>query len=140
MGVKPFLVASSIQAIMAQRLVRVICEKCKVIDENPDPYYLRLLDITSEDIKKQPIYKGAGCSQCQKTGFKGRIAIFEMVELNSKIRELAFEKAATTELRKACRAGGMRTLREDGRIKVLKGTTTPEEIVSITQTEEIVLD
>jgi type IV pilus assembly protein PilB len=140
MGVKPFLVASSIQAIMAQRLVRVICEKCKVIDENPDPYYLRLLDITPEDIKKQPIYKGAGCSQCQKTGFKGRIAIFEMVELNSKIRELAFEKAATTELRKACRAGGMRTLREDGRIKVLKGTTTPEEVVSITQTEEIVLD
>jgi len=140
MGVKPFLVASSIQAIMAQRLVRVICEKCKVIDENPDPYYLRLLDITPEDIKKQPIYKGAGCSQCQKTGFKGRIAIFEMVELNSKIRELAFEKAATTELRKACRAGGMRTLREDGRIKVLKGTTTPAEIVSITQTEEIVLD
>jgi len=139
MGVKPFLVASSIQAIMAQRLVRVICEKCKVIDENPDPYYLRLLDITPEDIKKQPIYKGAGCSQCQKTGFKGRIAIFEMVELNSKIRELAFEKAATTELRKACRAGGMRTLREDGRIKVLKGTTTPAEVVSITQTE-IVLD
>ena len=140
MGVKPFLVASSIQAIMAQRLIRVICEKCKVIDENPDPYYLRSLDITPEDIKKQPIYKGTGCSQCQNTGFKGRIAIFEMVELNSKIRELAFEKAATTELRKACRAGGMRTLREDGRIKVLKGTTTPEEVVKITQTEGVVLD
>jgi type IV pilus assembly protein PilB len=140
MGVKPFLVASSIQAIMAQRLVRVICEKCKVIDENPDPFYLRLLDITPEEMKKHPIYKGAGCSQCQKTGFKGRIAIFEMVELNSKIRELAFEKAATTELRKACRASGMRTLREDGRIKVLKGITTPAEVVSITQTEEVVLD
>ncbi|MGA1980610.1 MAG: ATPase, T2SS/T4P/T4SS family [Sedimentisphaerales bacterium] len=140
MGVKPFLVASSIQAIMAQRLVRVICEKCKAIDENPDPYYLRALDITAEDIKKHPFYKGAGCSQCQNTGFKGRIAIFEMVELNSRIRELAFAKAANVELRKACRASGMRTLREDGRIKVFKGITTPAEVVSITQTEGVVLD
>ncbi len=140
MGVKPFLVASSIQAIMAQRLVRVICEKCKVIDENPDPFYLRSLDITPEDIKKHPLYKGTGCSYCQNTGFKGRIAIFEMIELNSRIRELAFEKASTAELRKACRASGMRTLREDGRIKVFKGTTTPAEVVSITQTEGIVLD
>jgi type IV pilus assembly protein PilB len=140
MGVKPFLVASSIQAIMAQRLVRVICEKCKVIDENPDPYYLRALEVTPEEIKKHPIYKGAGCIQCQNTGFKGRIAIFEMVELNSRIRELAFQKAATAELRKACRASGMRTLREDGRIKVLKGITTPAEVISITQTEGVILD
>ena len=140
MGVKPFLVASSIQAIMAQRLVRVICKKCKVIDENPDPHCLRLLDITPEETKKHPIYKGTGCSQCQNTGFKGRIAIFEMVELNSKIRELAFEKAATTELRKACRASGMRTLREDGRIKIFKGTTTPTEVARITQTEGVVPD
>ncbi len=140
MGVKPFLVASSIQAIMAQRLIRVICNKCKVIDENPDPHDLRSLDITPEDIKKHPVYKGAGCSQCQNTGFKGRIAIFEMVELNSKIRELAFEKAATTEVRKACRASGMRTLRDDGKIKIFKGITTPGEIVRITQTEGVVLD
>ncbi len=136
MGVKPFLVASSIQAIMAQRLVRVICSKCKVIDENPDMSLLKQIDITPEDIKKQPIYKGAGCSNCQKTGFKGRLAVFEMVELNSKIRELAFEKAASTELRKACRASGMRTLREDGRLKVLRGITTAAEVISITQAEE----
>ena len=140
MGVKPFLVASSIQAIMAQRLVRVICKKCKAVNENPDPYYLKALDITPEEIKKTPLYKGSGCSQCQNTGYKGRLALFEMVELNSKIRELAFEKAATTELRKACRAGGMRTLREDGRIKVFKGITTPEEVVSITQSEGVVVD
>ncbi|GAI21089.1 unnamed protein product, partial [marine sediment metagenome] len=68
MGVKPFLVASSIQAIMAQRLIRVICNNCKVVDENPDPHHLRLLRITPEDIEKHPIYKGAGCSQCQNTG------------------------------------------------------------------------
>jgi len=140
MGVKPFLVASSIQAIMAQRLVRVICDKCKVVDENPDPYHLQLLDITPEDIKQHPIYKGAGCSQCQDTGYRGRIAIFEMVELNNEIRELAFAKAPTTELRKAARASGMRTLRDDGKTKVFKGTTTPEEVARITQTEGVIID
>jgi len=140
MGVKPFLVASSIQAIMAQRLVRIICDNCKVIDENPDPSSLRLLNITPEDIEKHPIHKGTGCSKCQGTGYKGRIAIFEMVELNSEIRELAFEKAPTTELRKACQASGMRILMEDGKIKIFKGTTTPVEIARITQTEGLALD
>jgi type IV pilus assembly protein PilB len=140
MGVKPFLVASSIQAIMAQRLIRIICDNCKVIDENPDPSSLRLLNITPEDIEKHPIHKGTGCSKCQGTGYKGRIAIFEMVELNSEIRELAFEKAPTTELRKACQASGMRILMEDGKIKIFKGTTTPVEVARITQTEGLALD
>jgi type IV pilus assembly protein PilB len=135
MGVKPFLVASSIQAIMAQRLVRVICKKCKVVDENPDPYHIQSLDITPEILEKTPVFKGAGCSQCQNTGYKGRLAIFEMIELNNEIRELAFSKAPTTELRKACRAGGMRTLRDDGKLKVFRGITTPAEVVRITQTE-----
>jgi len=139
MGVKPFLVASSIQAIMAQRLVRVICENCKIVDENPDPYFLRLLGITPEDIKKHPIYKGTGCSQCQDTGFKGRIGTFELVELNNEIRELAFAKAPTSELRKAAQASGMRTLMEDGKIKVFKGITTPAEVAKISQTEEVVM-
>ncbi len=135
MGVKPFLVASSIQAIMAQRLVRVICSKCKVVDKNPDPHQMRLLDISPEDIEKRPIYKGAGCSHCQHTGYKGRIAIFEMFEMNNEIRDLAFRKAPTGELRKAAQAGGMKTLRDDGRVKVFNGITTPEEIIRITQTE-----
>ncbi len=140
MGVKPFLVASSIQAIMAQRLVRVICSKCKVVDENPDPYHLRLLDMTSEDIQKHPFYKGTGCSHCQGTGYRGRLAIFEMVEMNSEIRELAFAKAPTTELRKAAQASGMRTLRDDGKIKLFKGITTAEEVVRITQTEGVLVE
>ena len=140
MGVKPFLVASSIQAIMAQRLVRVICKNCKVIDENPDPYLLRALDISPEDIEERPPSKGTGCSQCQYTGFKGRIAIFEMVELNNELRELAFTKAPTNELRKAAKACGMRTLREDGKIKVSRGITTLDEVVRITQTEGVIVD
>jgi len=140
MGVKPFLVASAIQAIMAQRLIRVICDNCKEIYKNPDPFCLRLLDITPEDIKKHPIYKGAGCSKCQETGFRGRIGVFEMIELNSEIRELAFVKAPTSELRKAAQASGMRPLMEDGKIKIFKGITTPEEVVKISQTEEVVVE
>jgi len=140
MGVKPFLVASSIQAIMAQRLVRIICKKCRTVDENPDPKLMRSLGITPEQLKKTPVYKGAGCSQCQNTGYKGRIAIFEMFEMNTEIRELAFSKAPTTELRKAARASGMQTLRDDGIRKVFNGVTTPEEVVRITQTEDMVVD
>ena len=140
MGVKPFLVASSIQAIMAQRLIRVICKKCKVVDENPPGHLLQALHITPVDVEKSPIYKGTGCSQCQKTGFKGRIAVFEMFEMNNELREMAFTKAPTTELRRAAKASGMRTLMQDGRIKVLKGITTPAEVVEIAQTESPVLN
>jgi type IV pilus assembly protein PilB len=140
MGVKPFLVASSIQAIMAQRLVRVICKECKKIDPMPDPHFLRLMNITPEESRKHPIYKGAGCSKCSGTGYKGRIAIFEMLEMNNQIRELAFSRAPTSALRKAALASGMRSLLEDGRIKVFKGTTTPEEISRVTQAEGLVFD
>ncbi|MFB0525144.1 MAG: GspE/PulE family protein [Phycisphaerae bacterium] len=140
MGVKPFLVASSIQAIMAQRLVRVICGKCKEVDKNPDPQYLQMLNITPEDIEKYPVYKGAGCSQCQHTGFKGRLAIFEMIEMNSELRELSFRKAPAGELREVAKASGMRTLMEDGKIKIFHGITTPAEVARITQTEGVVVD
>lgn len=136
MGVKPFLVASSIQAIMAQRLIRVICKNCKTVDENPDPAALKLLNITSDELKKHRIYKGAGCSKCQGTGYKGRRGVFEMVELNNEIRELAFSRAPTAELRKAAVAGGMRTLMMDGRLKVFSGLTTPEEVARIAQSED----
>ncbi|OHB67716.1 MAG: hypothetical protein A2Y77_13780, partial [Planctomycetes bacterium RBG_13_62_9] len=116
MGVKPFLVASSIQAIMAQRLIRVICKKCKVVDENPNPQHLRLLNIDPAEVKTHPVYKGAGCSVCHGTGYKGRLGIFEMIEMNNELRELAFKRATTSDLRKAAEAAGMRTLMEDGRI------------------------
>jgi type IV pilus assembly protein PilB len=140
MGVKPFLVASSIQAIMAQRLVRVICKECKKVDPMPDPHFLRLMSITPDDLRKHPVYKGAGCSKCSGTGYKGRIAIFEMLEMNNQIRELAFSKAPTAALRKAALASGMRSLLEDGRIKVFNGVTTPEEISRVTQAEGLVFD
>ncbi|MBN1124684.1 MAG: Flp pilus assembly complex ATPase component TadA [Sedimentisphaerales bacterium] len=140
MGVKPFLVASSIQAIMAQRLLRVICSECKTVNENPDPHYLRLLKISPEELKKHPVYKGAGCSRCQGTGFRGRIAIFEMLEMNNEMRELAFQRAPAGELRRAAVASGMKTLLQDGRIKVFKGISTPEEVAKVTQAEGVVVD
>ncbi len=140
MGVKPFLVASSIQAIMAQRLIRVICKKCKVVDEHPNPHHLRLLGIDPAEIKKRPVYKGTGCSACHNTGYKGRLGIFEMVEMNSELRELAFKRAATSELRVAAKASGMRTLAEDGIIKVFKGISTPDEVSRNAQIEGVVLE
>jgi type IV pilus assembly protein PilB len=138
MGVKPFLVASSIQAIMAQRLIRVICKKCKVVDENPNPFHLRLLGIDPAETKKRPVYKGAGCPACHNTGYKGRLGIFEMIEMNNELRELAYKRAPTSELRTAARASGMRTLAEDGVLKVFTGVSTPEEVSRTAQVEGVV--
>jgi len=140
MGVKPFLVASSIQAIMAQRLVRRICPKCKIVDEHPDPHYLRLLNIGPDDLKKYSVYKGAGCNKCHNIGYKGRQGIFEILEMNTELRELAFARAPASELRKAAKASGMRGLLEDGREKVFKGITTPEEVSKHSQAEGLILD
>jgi type IV pilus assembly protein PilB len=140
MGVKPFLVASSIQAIMAQRLVRVICKNCRAEDPNPDAHALKILRISQEDIKKHKFYKGKGCSKCSGTGYKGRQGIFEMIEMNTKLRELAFREATATELRRAAAASGMRTLMEDGKLKIFDGVTTPEEVARIAQSESVVED
>jgi type IV pilus assembly protein PilB len=140
MGVKPFLVASSIQAIMAQRLIRVICKKCKVVDEHPDPHHLRLLHIDPAELKTRPVYKGAGCSVCQGTGYKGRLGIFEMIELNNELREMAFKRATTSDLRRAAKAAGMRSLMEDGKLKIFKGLTTPAEVSETAQAESLVTE
>jgi type IV pilus assembly protein PilB len=140
MGVKPFLVASSIQAILAQRLIRVICKKCKAEDPNPDAHSLKILKFSPEEIKNNKFYKGKGCSTCSGTGYKGRQGIFEMFEMNTKMRELAFREATATELRHAAVASGMRTLMEDGKLKIFAGVTTPEEVARIAQSEGVVED
>jgi len=137
MGIKPFLVASSIQAIMAQRLIRLICKECKEIDPAPDRFILRMLGITDEDLRDHHIYRGRGCNRCGGIGYRGRQGIFEMLEMNNELRELAFNRAPTTHLRRAARAAGMRTLLEDGKIKIMRGVTTPAELARITQAEGI---
>ncbi|MDB5355052.1 MAG: pilB, partial [Phycisphaerales bacterium] len=138
MGVKPFLVASSIQAVLAQRLIRVLCPKCKQPDREPNLMWLKLTGIQEGDLKDRTIYKPRGCEYCSGIGFRGRIGIFEMMVLNNELRTLAFERAPSNKIRKAALAGGMKSLLADGRIKVLNGTTTAEEIVKVAQVEGIV--
>ncbi len=140
MGIKPFLVASSIQAIMAQRLIRVICKECKEIDPAPDRFTLKLLGITDDDLEGHHIYRGRGCNRCSGVGYRGRQGIYEILEMNNELRDLAFNRAAASQLRRAARAGGMRTLLDDGKRKILRGVTTPAEIARIAQVEGIIAD
>ena len=135
MGVKPFLVASAIQAVMAQRLVRVICSECKQVVEEPDAKMLSLLDWTVEKLGGKPVYAGKGCSRCHNTGFHGRLGIFEMMLMNSELRDLAFKKAPTNAIHRAAVASEMRTLVDDGKKKILEGITTVEEVASKAQGE-----
>jgi type IV pilus assembly protein PilB len=137
MGVKPFLVASSIQAVMGQRLVRVICKDCKAEDPDVDPKLLKLLGFSPKEIANSTFYRGQGCQACGGTGYRGRQGIFELLEMDSTIRELAFKQAPVSDIRRAAIANGMRPLLEDGKLKILAGITTPEELVRVAQSEEL---
>ncbi len=123
---------------MAQRLIRVLCPKCKQPDREPDRMWLKLAGITDADLKDKVLYKPRGCDYCSGIGFRGRIGVFEMMVLNNEIRTLAFERSPTNKIRKAALAGGMKSLLADGRTKILNGTTTAEEIVKVAQVEGIV--
>jgi type IV pilus assembly protein PilB len=129
MGVPSYLVASSVVAVMAQRLVRVVCSKCR----QPYQYSESVLQdagITPEMAKKASFVRGRGCSHCSKTGYRGRLGIFELMLLTGKIRDLSFQGAPTQDIRKAAISSGMHTLYQDGIDKVLSGVTTLEEVVS----------
>jgi type IV pilus assembly protein PilB len=136
MGAKPFLVASSVQAIMAQRLVRVICSHCKEEDTDPNTELIRLLGYSEEELSNTTFMQGMGCNYCNGTGYRGREGIFELLELNNVIRQLAFDSAPVMELRKAALATGMKNLLEDGKMKIQAGKTTLEEVARHAQTEE----
>jgi type IV pilus assembly protein PilB len=138
--VKPFLVASSIQAVMAQRLIRILCDKCKAIDPDPDKKYLALLGFQERELQGKKIFRAVGCPNCNNTGYRGRKGIFEMMTMNNEVRELAFRRSPTNVIRKAARASGMKSLLDDGKIKVINGLTTPAEIARVTQAEGITAD
>jgi type IV pilus assembly protein PilB len=140
MGIKPFLVASSVHAIMAQRLIRSICAECKEIDPAPERFILRMLGLTDAELAGRHLYHGKGCNRCSGVGFRGRQGIFEMLEMNNELRELAFHRAPTNELRRAARASGMKTLLEDGKLKILRGITTAEEVARIAQAEGVLAE
>jgi len=129
-GVQPFLIASSVIAIMAQRLIRVICPKCKEPDK-PPMAELKAAGIGQDRIATANFSRGRGCNYCHHTGYRGRLGIFELLKLNSAIREMTFNREPTQTIRRQSRLLGMRTLLEDGINKALKGVTTLEEVLSI---------
>jgi len=128
MGVEPFLVSSSLILVVAQRLVRRICQHCKE-EITPDPEILRALNITDTNAK---FYRGKGCPNCRKTGYKGRIAVYEMMEITDEMRKAIVKGAPEDEIREMAKANGMVTLRESGIVKAQKGLTTLEEVLRAT--------
>lgn len=134
-GVKPFLVASAIRAIMAQRLVRKICSNCSE-DYAPTEVEMQVMGIDKEAVKEANFKKGKGCTECHNSGYKGRFGIIEIFMLTEEIQDLIFKGASSFQLKEAARKAGMRTLREDGVRKVMAGMTTLEEVVRASIADE----
>jgi general secretion pathway protein E/type IV pilus assembly protein PilB len=131
MGVEPFLVASTVEAVMAQRLVRRLCKLCR---RSIDPHKIDLPDDFPRNLISQtPIYEPEGCRECRGVGYTGRMGIYELLIANEGLRQLAHDRASTWEIKKAAMQGGMRTLRDDGWLKVLQGETSIEEVLRITK-------
>ena len=130
-GVKPFLVASSTRALMAQRLVRKICKKCTQ-PYTPTDSELRALDLDPGKIAGATFMKGKGCNDCNKTGHRGRFGIFEIFVIDDEARKLIYDRVPSSMLRSRAREMGMRTLREDGARKVVAGLTTADEVIRAT--------
>lgn len=133
MGVEPFLVSSSVTAVMAQRLVRTICPKCRE-EHQPPKEVLEELGLSKE--KGLKFYRGKGCGNCKNTGYFGRTGIFELLIPNEKIKDMVVKKTPSTEIRKEALRAGMRSLREDGVFKIKEGITSIEEVLRVTQEEE----
>ena len=132
MGIEPFLVSSSVLLVIAQRLARRICPYCKEPYKYP-PEVLKEVGFTDEEIANLQTYKGKGCEKCDYTGYKGRVALYEVMEVVPEIRDAIVKGKNADEIRKIAKKYGMRTLREIGRIKIAKGITTPEEVLRVTR-------
>jgi type II secretion system protein E len=135
MGIEPFLVASSVEAVMAQRLVRTICTHCKV-EQKVERDYLRRIGFPADEITTAKFYHGAGCEACRQLGYQGRMGIYELLILNEALRPLILNRAPSSTIAQKAIDGGMRTLRTDGWNKVRDGMTTIEEVLRVTQIEE----
>jgi type II secretory ATPase GspE/PulE/Tfp pilus assembly ATPase PilB-like protein len=128
MGGEPYLVASTVVAILGQRLVRVICPECKAAYEPTDDEILAL-GLTLEDGRRRNFFKGKGCTACRNTGLKGRVGVFELLMNTHQVKELVSRRASAMELHRAAKEQGMRTMLEDGLDKVLRGVTTAQEVI-----------
>jgi len=135
-GIEPFLIASSLNLIQAQRLLRKVCKNCRKKiepDEVDKVSILKKLGLTTDDILSQDIYEaGPGCPECNSSGYKGRIAVTEVMPITMNLRQMILDGISTDDLRKAAQKEGMRTLRDDGVVKLKKGLTTPDEILRVT--------
>ena len=132
MGIEPFLVSSSVILVIAQRLARKICPYCKEPHRYPDEVLLEV-GFTPDEIRRLSTYKGRGCERCDYTGYKGRVALYEVMEVVPEIRDAIVKGKNADEIREIAKKHGMRTLREIGRIKIAKGITTPEEVLRVTR-------
>jgi type IV pilus assembly protein PilB len=135
LGLEPFLITATLEGIIAQRLVRKICKNCKQSYEPTDEQLMEL-GLTTEAVQGKTFYYGRGCDQCNNTGYKGRMGIFEIMSFNDELRDLVMNHASTNVLRNAARKSGMRMLREKGLADIYDGLTTIEEVVKETVTEE----
>ncbi len=135
LGLETFLVTATIEGIIAQRLVRKICNHCKT-EYTPTDDQLMELELTSEEIRGKKLYYGKGCENCNNTGYRGRIGLFEVMMFNDEIRDLIMNRASTAVLREAARRAGMRTLRENGLAVIYDGITTIDEVGRETLTAE----
>lgn len=129
-GVQPFLAASSVIAIMAQRLIRTVCPKCKQPDE-PTKHEIKAAGLTPEQLKTATFARGRGCAHCNHAGYRGRKGIYELMRMNSVLREMTFKNEPAQSLRRVARLNGMKTLLDDGILKALKGVSTLEEVLSV---------
>ena len=127
-GIKPYLIAATLEAVISQRLVRKICTSCKEEYEPPEDSLMEL-NLTNADIKGKRFSRGKGCNNCNNIGYKGRMGIYEIMVINSKIRRLISEQANTNVIRTAAKNNGMNTLRESGLFAIFNGLTTVQEIL-----------
>ncbi|MDB5296243.1 MAG: xpsE 3, partial [Phycisphaerales bacterium] len=134
MGVEPYLVASSVELIAAQRLVRLICKHCK--EEMPRAEYNKLVGELNEDVPAT-LYRGKGCRHCQNTGYRGRQGVFEMMPVTDEVRSLVLSRSSSRDIRKVAVRQGMKSLREDGWRLVGEGRTTVEEVMRMTKDEDV---
>jgi type II secretion system protein E len=135
MGIEPFLVASSVEAVMAQRLVRTICPQCKT-EQKVERIYLRRIGFPEDQIETAKFWHGAGCETCRQLGYQGRMGIYELLILNESLRPLILNRSPASTIAQKAIDFGMRTLRTDGWNKVKAGQTTIEEVLRVTQIEE----
>jgi len=130
MGIEPFLIASAVDCVSSQRLTRKLCDRCKEAYE-PDPNFLEKVGFTWEDMEEKKLFRSKGCPACNRTGFKGRIGVYEVLEVSENIEKLVSRNAPHVEIAEMARSEGMKTMREEGFAKVRQGVTSLEEVLRV---------